>query len=53
MAGGSQKILAPNSREPEDILAGRVVKISGPAANLGVTVGMTGLEAVLKMMKRP
>ena len=39
--------------EPEDILAGRIVKISRAAANLGVAVGMSGLEAVERMMKRP
>lgn len=38
--------------EPEDILAGRIVKISRAAANLGVAVGMTGLEAVGKLVKQ-
>lgn len=34
--------------EPEDILAGRIVATSKAAAKLGVTVGMTGMEAVEK-----
>lgn len=37
--------------EPEDILAGRIVSASRAAAKLGVTVGMTGLEAVEKLSK--
>lgn len=35
--------------EPEDILSGRIVSASRAAAKLGVTVGMTGLEAVEKL----
>ena len=39
--------------EQEDILAWQIVKISRAAANLWVTIGMTGLEAVGEMVKRP
>ena len=33
----------------DDMLAAKVVKVSSAAAALGVTVGMSGKEALLKM----
>jgi uncharacterized protein YunC (DUF1805 family) len=39
--------------EPEDILAGRVMAASKAAALLGVVPGMTGLEAVGKLVDGP
>jgi len=32
--------------EPEDLLAARIAEVSEPARELGVSVGMTGAEAV-------
>ena len=37
-------------REPEDLFPARGVGVSRAAAELGITVGMTGLEAVGKML---
>ncbi len=37
-------------RRPEDLYAARIVAISEPAARLGIETGMTGLEALEKML---
>jgi uncharacterized protein YunC (DUF1805 family) len=37
--------------EPEDLLEARIVELSEPAANLGLAVGMSGREAVEKLLK--
>jgi uncharacterized protein YunC (DUF1805 family) len=37
-------------REPEDLYTARIVRVSTAAAALGVAPGMTGLEAVGKML---
>ncbi len=37
--------------EPEDLLTARIADVSSPAAALGITVGMTGLEALHCMVK--
>jgi uncharacterized protein YunC (DUF1805 family) len=37
-------------REPEDLLAARIVGVSAAARSQGVAVGMTGLEAVERML---
>jgi len=36
--------------EPEDLYTAKIVGITDAAAKLGVTIGMTGLEAVGKML---
>lgn len=36
--------------EPEDLLEARIVEVSVPAENLGVVVGMTGREAIEKLL---
>lgn len=36
--------------EPEDLLEARIVEVSVPAEKLGVIVGMTGREAVEKLL---
>lgn len=38
-------------REPEDLYAARIVAVSAPAAALGIQPGMTGLEALAKMLQ--
>lgn len=38
-------------REPEDLYEARIVATSAAAANLGIAEGMTGLEALEKMLK--
>lgn len=38
-------------REPEDIYGAKVTAVSAAAAKMGVLAGMTGLEAVEKMLK--
>jgi uncharacterized protein YunC (DUF1805 family) len=40
-------------REPEDLYSARIVAVSKAAAKLGVTAGMTGLEAVEKLLASP
>jgi len=40
-------------REPEDLYAARIVAVSAPAAEMGIQPGMTGLEAVAKMLQEP
>lgn len=40
-------------RQPEDLLAARIVACSRAAQHLGVTPGMSGLEAVGKMLASP
>lgn len=37
-------------REPEDLLAARVVEVSEGARNAGVEPGMTGLEAISRLL---
>lgn len=37
--------------EPEDLLGARIVEISDPARHFGVAVGMTGAEALEKMLQ--
>lgn len=37
-------------REPEDLYAARIVALSDPAAKLGICIGMTGMEALAKML---
>lgn len=37
-------------REPEDLLAARIVEVSEPARKLGITPGMTGEEAVHRLL---
>ncbi|MBL8871661.1 MAG: DUF1805 domain-containing protein [Planctomycetaceae bacterium] len=37
--------------EPEDLLEARIVEVSVPAEKLGVVVGMTGREAIEKMLR--
>jgi uncharacterized protein YunC (DUF1805 family) len=37
-------------RRPEDLYAARIAAVSEPAARLGIEVGMTGLEALGKML---
>jgi uncharacterized protein YunC (DUF1805 family) len=32
--------------EPEDLLSAKIVEVSSPAAQLGITPGMNGLEAL-------
>jgi uncharacterized protein YunC (DUF1805 family) len=39
--------------EPEDLLAARIVEVSQPAAELGISVGMTGAEALRQLLSRP
>jgi uncharacterized protein YunC (DUF1805 family) len=36
--------------EPEDLLEAQIVEVSAPAARLGVIVGMTGRQAVEKLL---
>lgn len=36
--------------EPEDLLEARIVEVSVPAERLGVVVGMTGREAIEKLL---
>jgi uncharacterized protein YunC (DUF1805 family) len=40
-------------REPEDLLAARVVEVSEGARNAGVEPGMTGLEAISRLLANP
>jgi uncharacterized protein YunC (DUF1805 family) len=40
-------------REPEDLLAARIVRCSRAAEKLGVVPGMTGLEAIEKLLAAP
>jgi len=37
-------------RQPEDLLTARIAALSQPAARLGIEVGMTGLEALGKLL---
>lgn len=37
--------------EPEDLFAARIVEVSAPAAQLGIQPGMTGMEALAKLLK--
>ncbi len=37
--------------EPEDLLTARIVEVSEPAATLGISVGMTGEEALRAMLE--
>ena len=37
--------------EPEDLLAARIAEVSAAAANMGISVGMTGDEALQLMLK--
>jgi uncharacterized protein YunC (DUF1805 family) len=37
-------------REPEDIYRAKVTAVSAVAAKMGISPGMTGLEAVEKML---
>lgn len=37
--------------EPEDLLESQIVELSEPAANLGLVVGMSGREAVEKLLR--
>lgn len=37
--------------EPEDLLGARIVEISEPAHQIGIEVGMTGAEALEKLLK--
>jgi uncharacterized protein YunC (DUF1805 family) len=37
-------------REPEDLYEARIVALSAAAARLGISKGMTGLEALQKML---
>lgn len=37
-------------REPEDLYEAEIVAASDAAANLGITTGMTGMEALAKML---
>ena len=37
-------------REPEDLYPARIVEVSEPAARLGIRPGMTGLEALGKLL---
>lgn len=36
--------------EPEDLYEAKIVEVSEPASKLGITPGMTGLEAVAKLL---
>ncbi len=36
--------------EPEDLYPARIVEASAPALRLGIAVGMTGLEALAKLL---
>ena len=36
--------------EPEDLLTARIAEVSEPAARLGITVGMSGAEALQKLL---
>lgn len=38
-------------REPEDLYEARIVACSNAASELGITTGMTGLEALQKMLE--
>jgi len=37
--------------EPQDLYEARIVKVSQAAARMGITSGMTGLEAVARMLR--
>jgi uncharacterized protein YunC (DUF1805 family) len=37
-------------REPEDLYQARIVEVSEPAARLGIQPGMTGLEALARLL---
>ncbi len=37
--------------EPEDLMAARIAEVSEPAQALGITVGMTGAEAVHRLLR--
>lgn len=37
--------------EPEDLYDAKIVEVSEPAAKLGITPGMTGLEALAKLLE--
>lgn len=39
--------------EPEDLYEAKIVEVSEPAKQLGITPGMTGLEAVGKLLQAP
>jgi uncharacterized protein YunC (DUF1805 family) len=39
-------------REPEDLLGAKIVGVSAAASALGVTVGMTGNEAIAQMLRQ-
>jgi uncharacterized protein YunC (DUF1805 family) len=36
--------------EPEDLYAARIVEVSEPAEKIGIRVGMTGMEALAKLL---
>ena len=38
---------------PADLLTARVAEVSHPAAALGITVGMSGQEALTRLMATP
>jgi uncharacterized protein YunC (DUF1805 family) len=40
-------------REPEDLYSAKIVAVSKAAAKLGVTTGITGMEAIEKMLGPP
>lgn len=40
-------------REPEDLLDAKIVDLSEPAKKLGLTAGMTGREALEKLLAAP
>lgn len=40
-------------RQPEDLLQARIVEVSPPAERLGIRPGMTGQEAVERMLSVP
>lgn len=37
--------------EPEDLMAAQIAEVSAPARDLGITVGMTGAEAVGRLLR--
>lgn len=40
-------------RQPEDLLEARIVEVSPPAERLGIRPGMTGREAVERLLSAP
>jgi uncharacterized protein YunC (DUF1805 family) len=40
-------------REPEDLYSARIVECSGPAEQLGIQPGMTGMEALARLLVAP